>query len=381
MNLIIHDLNDEQWQKIAGQYEGWQIVRGDETTRPCTGCFNCWNRTPGQCVMKDGFDNMGYLIHHAEQIVIMSRYTYGGFSSSVKSVIDRCLGYVLPHFELVNGETHHQKRYDEDKAITYVFYGHDLTDEQKKCAERYVTAVCTNMRTHVKEVIFQESGAEPERKPRAGGYESEKTVLLNGSLRHKSGNTDKLARELAGRLNGEAEIVNLALYRDKPEELMNILTGASTLVMCQPLYVDGLPASMIRLMERMQREYDGPAKRIYTLANMGLYESRQLINLMTAIRQWSDEMGFTYGGGLAVGAGELVGGLMEMEKITSWPLTKIGRGMNRLAEAINNGNAIEDIYAQTDGFPKWLYMAIANSGWKGMAKKNGISPDELFRRL
>ena len=114
---------------------------------------------------------------------------------------------------------------------------------------------------------------------------------------------------------------------------------------------------------------------------MGLYESRQLINLMTAIRQWSDEMGFTYGGGLAVGAGELVGGLMEMEKITSWPLTKIGQGIIRLAEAINKGNAIEDIYAQTDGFPKWLYMAIANSGWKGMAKKNGISPDELFRRL
>ena len=220
-----------------------------------------------------------------------------------------------------------------------------------------------------------------ENKTRQGEYESEKTVLINASLRHKDGNTARLAKELTGKLNGEAQIVNLALYRSKPEELMDIIREASTLVMCEPLYVDGLPSLMIKMMERVQKQYEGPAKRVYALANMGLYESRQLINLLTAIRQWSQEMGFEYGGALGVGAGELVGGLMAVEKLTSWPLAEIGQGMKRLAEAVNNKESVEDIYAETTGFPKWLYMAIANSGWKRMAKKNGIEPRELFRRL
>ena len=86
MNLLIHDLDETGFNKIAGQYKDWTIISDHGTIRPCVGCFSCWNSNPGQCVMKDGYENMGYLIHHADEVVVISRYTYGGFSSFVKNL-------------------------------------------------------------------------------------------------------------------------------------------------------------------------------------------------------------------------------------------------------------------------------------------------------
>ena len=137
MNLVIHDLPPEDWARIEADYAGWTVVSDRGTIRPCTGCFACWNRTPGVCAVKDGYENMGQLIHRADEVLVISRYRYGGFSGFVKNVFDRCLGYVLPQFEVTGGETHHQKRYDEDKPFRFLFYGPALTEEEKQSAADY----------------------------------------------------------------------------------------------------------------------------------------------------------------------------------------------------------------------------------------------------
>ena len=132
MGLVIHDLTPEAWEPMSREYPGWTVVSDAETIRPCTGCFGCWNRTPGKCVIRDGYENMGELIHKADRVTVISRYTFGGFSGFVKNVFDRCLGYVLPQFEVVGGETHHKKRYEENKPFTFVFYGAALSEEENE---------------------------------------------------------------------------------------------------------------------------------------------------------------------------------------------------------------------------------------------------------
>ncbi|MBP5279546.1 MAG: hypothetical protein J6Z03_03600, partial [Erysipelotrichaceae bacterium] len=294
---------------------------------------------------------------------------------------DRCLGYVLPHFELVKGQSHHKKRYEEDKPYTFIFYGHDISEEDKNDAIRYVNAVCTNMRTHVKDVQFIEEDEEPSQRTITKDKQSDKTVLLNASMRSVNGNSARLARELQKMLKGETEIINLSQYLKTHEELMKILSNVSKIVLCMPLYVDGLPSQLIRLMERMEKEYKGTEKKIYVLTNMGLYESEQLINLHTAVRKWCSIMDFEYAGGLAVAAGELVGAFLEMSSIERWPLQDINEGMKKLADAIDNDRSIEDIYRGVKMFPRFLYILIANSGWARMGRKNGLKKKDLFVRL
>lgn len=381
MKLVIHDLSAAEWAKIAPEYPDATVISDSGTIKPCIGCFGCWNRTPGQCVMPDGYDRMGELVHHADEVFIISRYTYGGFSGFVKNVIDRCLGYVLPHFEIVNGESHHQKRYDEDKPFTFIFYGQDLTEGEKQDARRYVAALCANFRSTVKDVIFRKRQEEEARSAGIGPVPEGKTVLLNASMRTANGNSAKLAKQLAKRLDRETETVNLAAHLGDLPGLMRELKDASVIVLCTPLYVDGLPSQLIRLMEAFRDGYEGDAKRIYVLANMGLFECRQLVNLFSAVRRWCVGMNFEYGGALGVAAGELAGVLMEMLPFGMWPLQEVADGMKRLAEAVNTGSAMEDVYAEMHHFPRWIYVAVANSGWKRMAKKNGIDPKELFRQL
>ena len=381
MKLVIHDLKKEEWEKIARDYPDAEVVTDNGKMKPCVGCFGCWNKTPGECVIKDGYDNMGYLIHHADEVIVISRYTYGGFSGSVKNVFDRCLAYVLPQFEIVKGESHHQKRYDEIKPFTFIFYGHDISEEEKKNAERYVNAVCTNMRSTVKEVIFWQREEEIVCKTKDSCSDNDKVVLLNASMRSKNGNSAKLAGELKKHITKETEIINLSKYLSNMSELVRELEDVSTIVLCEPLYVDGLPSQLIRLLEKFRSEYEGGRKKIYVLANMGLYESKQMINLFSAIKRWCGKMNFDYCGGLGVGAGELVGGITEAVRFGKWPTRKIGEGINRLAEAVNTNSKTEDIYAGVNGFPRSLYIAIANSGWKRMAKKNGITEKDLYRQV
>ena len=386
MGLLIHDLGPEEWAKTSRDYDGWDIVTDNGSIRPCVGCFSCWDRDPGRCAIKDGYDNMGERIHHADEVVVISRYTYGGFSGSVKGIFDRCLGYVLPQFEVAGGESHHQKRYDEDKPFTFIFYGHDLSDDEKASAKRYVTAVCANIRGHVKDVIFRECEAgEPVKTRLHGGPEAYpeggRIILLNGSMRSRDGNSAKFARQLAARLEKEVEFIDLKDWLKDLPGLVKRLGDAPVIVLCIPLYVDGLPSMVIRLLETFEKEYSGKPKKIYVLANMGLYESSQLVNLFSAVTQWSRKMGFDYCGGLGISAGELAGGLMEMIPFGKGPIKRAAEGMDLLASAIDSGSRTYDIYAEPKGFPKWLFIQIANRSWDMNARKHGLDPKEMFRQL
>ncbi len=381
MNLVIHDLTPEQWEHVRGGYEGWRVVSDRGTIRPCIGCFSCWNRTPGQCAVKDGYEDMGALIHDAEEVTVISRYTYGGFSGFVKNVFDRSLAYVLPQFEVVRGETHHRKRYPEDKPFSFLFYGDGIGEAEEESARRYVEAVCANIRGHVKEIRFTGSGeacAAPRREPDSP---SGKLLLLNASMRSVTGNSARLSAKLAALLPGQTRTAALRDYLTDHSALVRLMEEAPAVVLCTPLYVDGLPSQLIRFLETARREFRGGPRRIYVLANMGLYETSQLSGLFEAVRQWCGRTGFLFCGGLGVSAGELIGVLMQHLPFRLWPTTKIARGMDRLAEAIRNGGPAGTILAGPVLFPRSLYIWIANTSWNRTARKNGLKPEDLYRRM
>ena len=381
MKLLIHDLNEEEWLTIADQYEDYEIIADEGTIKPCIGCFSCWNRTPGKCVIKDGYENMGCLIHHAEEVKVISRYTYGGFSSFVKNVFDRCLGYVLPHFELVNGESHHMKRYDETKPITFVFYGDELSEEDRQQAIRYVNAVCINMRAEVKDVIFEEKKQRKAYRDNAPEM-SGKVALLNASMRSFDGNSAALLELLKTKIQREVEIVKLSEYLNEINRLVKYLEDYETIVLGMPLYVDGLPSQLIRLLEEFERFYMAKSKKIYVLANMGLYESGQLINQFAQVQNWCRQMNFAYMGSVGIGAGEMVGVLLRVNSGIVKPLlSRITKAIEKLAIAIDHNEKIDDVFTGVNLVPRFLYMAIANSGWKRMAKANGLEEKDLYTRL
>ena len=51
---------------------------------------------------------------------------------------------------------------------------------------------------------------------------------------------------------------------------------------------------------------------VYVITNLGFYESEQGNVLLEIVKNWCSKMGFFYGGGLAIGAGEMLGTLKKV---------------------------------------------------------------------
>lgn len=158
MNLIIHDLSKEQWEALAFPLkEETKIIDNSGKIKKCMGCFGCWLKTPGRCVIPDEYQRMGELAAKTEELTIISKCSFGSYSSFVKNVLDRSISYVLPFFEIREGKMHHRKRYDNQFLMRVIFYGSDITEEEKETAKELVKANAVNLHGKVKEVLFVES--------------------------------------------------------------------------------------------------------------------------------------------------------------------------------------------------------------------------------
>lgn len=378
MKLLIHDLPEKEFARFAPDYRGWEIIAARGDIRPCVGCFGCWVKTPGRCVVQDGYEDTPVKLHQAEEIVFLSRLRYGCLSGAAKNVIDRCIGYVLPFFEIAHGEMHHQRRYEEEKPVSFRFYG-PSTPAERAQAEEYAAAVCRNMRSRVKAVTFEDFklettiAASPKSEPAA------RTILLNCSSRGKNANSAMFLEKLAGNLKSPFETLELARSLRAPEQLIPKLLGAEQIVFGAGLYVDGPPSQLLRLLEAMEAVGGMEGERIYAVTNMGLYESRQLRNLFNTLRLWCARTGAIYSGGLAIGAGEMYDRIGSIPFETG-PGRNIAMGAKMLASAIDAGTAAEDIYANPFAFPRIAYVTAANLGWPGGGKNNGLSKADLYRK-
>ncbi len=156
MKLIISDMDGLNVKEDSSS----RIIYNNGNIRHCIGCFGCWVKTPGQCVIKDGYENVGELLSRCDELIIISECTYGGFSVFVKNVLDRAISYVSPYFTMRNNEMHHKRRYENIINISVYFYGENITQSEKETAGELVLANATNFDAKVKGVLFFASADE-----------------------------------------------------------------------------------------------------------------------------------------------------------------------------------------------------------------------------
>jgi hypothetical protein len=137
-----------------------RIVVRDLDIRPCTGCFGCWTRTPGQCVIDDDARSVAEKVAASDVYAVVSPVAFGSFGSLAKSVQDRLICLVLPHFTTVEGEVHHRPRYE--RYPVFLALGTLATPDAEQAAlfARLVERNSVNMHnpTHAAETV---AGSEP----------------------------------------------------------------------------------------------------------------------------------------------------------------------------------------------------------------------------
>lgn len=83
--------------------------------KPCLGCFNCWLKTPGECVQKDDMSDMIELLVDSDVLVCATPLYVCGMSAQLKTFFDRFIPIALPFIELnEDGICSHPSRYDRE---------------------------------------------------------------------------------------------------------------------------------------------------------------------------------------------------------------------------------------------------------------------------
>ena len=137
-----------------------RIITDNGAIKHCIGCFGCWVKTPGKCVLNDQYSEMGALMGCCTELTIISECVYGGFSPFVKNVLDRSISYISPHFATRNGEMHHKRRYDNVINITVHMYGGDITASERETAINLIAANALNFGATIGDINFYATATE-----------------------------------------------------------------------------------------------------------------------------------------------------------------------------------------------------------------------------
>lgn len=86
-----------------------------------------------------------------------------------------------------------------------------------------------------------------------------------------------------------------------------VCKNADVLVIAMPVYVDAIPFHVLRFLQEAQKEADNWHCKVYVVTNCGFFEGEQCKLLLNQVACWCKRCRLEYGGGLGVGAGEMLG--------------------------------------------------------------------------
>lgn len=148
------------YEKLSAQLKDMLLSKGFEieetaidrnTLAFCKGCFGCWIKTPGECVISDGIADLNRKAMTSDLAVYLCPIVFGQYSANMKCVIDRWLPNMLPFFMTrPDGSTMHPPRYKSYPYQIMIGYGEGLFEED----EQLFLDVILKHRSNVKAFVY-----------------------------------------------------------------------------------------------------------------------------------------------------------------------------------------------------------------------------------
>ena len=393
---------------------GWEIehVQLCETKiGNCAGDFFCWIRNPGMCNVNDANRLIAASIANCQLMVYLTPITFGGYSSNLKKMVDHQIQNVLPFFQQVNGETHHQKRYpdypdflaigwmDQPDARSEVIFRH-LTHRNaiNLYAQRAVTGVVLANQSEGQiqasvqnwlDELKAETRIEPVRLPESQSRSVEpismkRALLLVGSPRTRKSTSNSLGGYLFDQLkarNIQTETIYIhttMASAERTKAMLDAVDQSDLVLLAFPLYVDSLPAPVMNALEQIAAQrilHNKSHPQLFAaIANCGFPEPDHNATALAICENFARLADFGWAGSLALGAGEgMVHGMPLNE--SDGRVTPLKKALDLAAESLSQGMAIPpgaQAPLAKPFIPGWLYRLAGVYGWNQQAKEYGV---------
>lgn len=121
------------------------VMRRAAELKPCLGCFGCWIKTPGKCVIP-GDEGTSFIeaMYRADLVVLAGETPYGSFSVPIKTILDRAIPLLLPFFRKYRSEMHHVPRYTRLPRMLSLSFG-DASEREDATHLDVMRSFCDNI--------------------------------------------------------------------------------------------------------------------------------------------------------------------------------------------------------------------------------------------
>lgn len=121
----------------------------------CMGCFGCWTKTPGRCVIRDDATKVYPYIAQSDTLLYVSHVRYGGYDTVMKTMLERAIPVQQAFLRIFKEETHHVQRAVVMKKATILAYG-GTSPEEEDIFRQLVARNAHNMSFKSFEILFVE---------------------------------------------------------------------------------------------------------------------------------------------------------------------------------------------------------------------------------
>ncbi len=300
----LFDLREEQDVEMINAIqhlydETLKVVRlGDQSITPCIGCWNCWVKTPGRCVMKDQMTEFYPNYVNSDTVILLMDTAQGFISHQAKAFLDRTIPHYHPYIEIVDGECHHVARYNGYPNMVYYYDTEGLTNQEAQVIEDYLYRTAYHFQSKAYRIV-KDGGLQlrplesRKAKNRIVSFAStepmEKIIIYNGSPRRSGSNSALILKKAVEALCDRVEVRDLK-EGDKWEEWAETFNSEKHVMFFMPLYVHAMPSHVMRFIEKLQASEGS----ISFFVQSGFPESSQSHYLEAYFEQLALRLGRTY---------------------------------------------------------------------------------------
>lgn len=170
-------------------------------------------------------------------------------------------------------------------------------------------------------------------------------------------------------------VIRILHEADGIDRTVASITDSDFVILAAPLYVDLLPAPVIKMMEKIAEKRTSASEHqplLIAIINSGFPESHQNKIAIEFCNMFANKVGFRWGGGLPFGGGAAING-EPLEQ--AGPRARFARpAMEILAKSLADGNGVPEKAIELISkpiIPKMLYARVANSSWVAQAREYG----------
>ncbi len=235
------------------------IELGDNKINTCIGCWDCWLKTPGRCVMKDWMSGIYYDYVNSDTVIILMDTAQGFINHTAKAFLDRTIPHFHPHIELVDGECHHVARYGKYPDMVFLYETEGLINNEEEIIEDYLYRTAFHFKCNSYRILKNEDlslKALGKRKANNGLIKFQKAekisklVIYNGSPRIKKSNSEIILNRVVEFCGDKVEIRDLK-EKDKWDVWAEKFEKDEHVMFFMPLYVHAMPSHVMRFFEKL----------------------------------------------------------------------------------------------------------------------------------